>query len=231
LPRGIFIAGEQYFPAEPAQEGTDSLVELRVHHTLPESRWLEISSTGCRAEPTSLQLQPGEEGTLQVFVEEGSERELDVPLFKVIEVTVSDPGVGRETRWRGFQTDLSGWMELKACEGSGEYRGQSFHWAGKEPLDVTFAPRAVGLDQPAKSLELLLLWGSKKDPRGGQLRFSSGETILIDQGGHDGFRWIRVLLPDRMRRADALRVMLLPRKGYAEPFVAAIGLRTGTPRS
>ena len=66
--------------------------------------------------------------------------------------------------------------------------GTPYHWLGRTNLHVTFEVRP----QPDDALELA--WGAKSDRRDAEVRVN-GKAVTVEDGGHWGFRWIRVAIP------------------------------------
>jgi dienelactone hydrolase len=98
-----------------------------------------------------------------------------------------------------------------------ELDGTRYHWLGRTNLRVNFDVRP----QPGDALELG--WGSKSDRRDAELRVN-GETLKVEDGGHWGFRWIRVPLPERVKGGH---YEIEFRRGQAQPaFLSEIRLTT-----
>ena len=70
--------------------------------------------------------------------------------------------------------------------------GTLYHWLGRTQLQVTFAARP----QPGDAL--YLSWGGKSDQRDAQLLIN-GRTVPVQGGGHWGFRWLRVPVPEGLQ--------------------------------
>jgi len=109
-----------------------------------------------------------------------------------------------------------------------KYLGTPYHFLGDAEIRLTIDVA------PAAGHALDVLWGSKNDRRGAVVEVG-GNTLAIRSGGYNGFRWLRVALPDgiagdkydlRLRaadpkaafiaavclvRADAAKTQLLPR--------------------
>jgi hypothetical protein len=66
-----------------------------------------------------------------------------------------------------------------------QYAGKSYYFLNNGPLRFTI-PLA-----PAPNHALDLLWGSKNDDRTAELTVN-GQSLPLQSGGYDGFRWLRV---------------------------------------
>lgn len=77
--------------------------------------------------------------------------------------------------------------------GYGDYRGKPYYFVGPADLKVTFEVKP----QPGAVLELL--WGSKKDARGAVLEVDTQKIPIRGGGDYDGYRWVRVPLPDGVK--------------------------------
>ncbi len=66
--------------------------------------------------------------------------------------------------------------------------GVAYHWLGRTNLHITFQVRP----QPGQALELS--WGAKADQRAAALQVN-GQNVSVVDGGHWGFRWLRVQIP------------------------------------
>ncbi len=74
-------------------------------------------------------------------------------------------------------------------EGPESLDGTPYHWLGRTDLRVIFDVRP----KPGDTLELG--WGAKGDTREAVI-IVNGRSQTVSDGGHWGFRWIRVLLPE-----------------------------------
>lgn len=67
--------------------------------------------------------------------------------------------------------------------------GVPYYWLGRGDLEITFEAR------PAPGDALEFLWGAKGDERSALIRVN-GRSLSIQEGGHWGFRWVRVAVPE-----------------------------------
>ena len=90
------------------------------------------------------------------------------------------------------------------------FEGSAYYWLGRTDLQVTFDVRPT----PGAALELA--WGAKADVRDAALRIN-GREVPVRTGGHWGFRWVRVPIPEdvtgdryevELRRAQGLPAFL-----------------------
>ena len=85
------------------------------------------------------------------------------------------------------------WMRFE--DGPEQYAGKPYLWLGDGRIDLT-----VGV-KPAAGHALYLLWGSKNDTRTAQV-VVNGESQTVEGGGYDGFRWMKVTLPETLEGDD-----------------------------
>lgn len=95
--------------------------------------------------------------------------------------------------------------------------GTPYHWLGRTDISVTFDVRP----RPGDALELA--WGAKSDWRVAELQIN-GQTVNVEDGGHWGFRWIRVPVPQQVR-GDRYQVELRHGQGLAA-FLSEVRLIT-----
>lgn len=201
-----------------------SHVVLGIRHRFERQTPVQIVAEGC-AVAGRLELFPETTARLVLELPELPAREEGEPLLQSFALALTAPG-GERADYAGHRTDLVGWIDLRLLDGDGSYQGRAFRWAGEKPIEVQLDPRRGGASPPVgKRLELIFLWGAKRDVRAGDLRLSTGDTIFPEHGGHDGFRWARLTLPERFSREPTIGLTLSPRLGYQPPFVAAVGLR------
>lgn len=100
--------------------------------------------------------------------------------------------------------------------GNGEYAGTRYHFLGASELRVTFDVRP----RPGAALELH--WGSKKDRRAAVLEIGGQSLPIVAGGDYDGFRWVRVPLPEGLG-GDRCAIVLKPGDGKAA-FIAEVRL-------
>jgi hypothetical protein len=93
--------------------------------------------------------------------------------------------------------------------------GTPYHWLGRTNILVTFDVRP----QPGDALELN--WGAKSDSREAVLVIN-GRTFPVRDGGHWGFRWIRIPIPGGLR-GDRCEIDI--RRGAGQPaFLSEVRL-------
>jgi len=85
------------------------------------------------------------------------------------------------------------WMRFE--DGSEQYAGKSYLWLGDGRIDLTVDVK------PAADHALCLLWGSKNDTRTAKVVIN-GESQTVEGGGYDGFRWMKVTLPENLEGDD-----------------------------
>lgn len=113
------------------------------------------------------------------------------------------PAPGKPLAWVCFES------------GPEEYRGTPYWWLGKYELTCTIDVK------PSAGHALDLLWGSKGDSRGALVTVN-GERAKVTCGGYEGFRWLRIRLPEDIG-GKRYRVSL-NRAGGHEAFLAALRL-------
>ncbi len=81
---------------------------------------------------------------------------------------------------------------VRFTDGPESLDGTAYHWLGRTELKVAFdvAPR------PGDALELG--WGAKGDEREAVFQIN-GQSMTVRDGGHWGFRWIRVPIPTSVK--------------------------------
>ena len=105
------------------------------------------------------------------------------------------------------------WMRFD--DGPEDYKGTHYWWLGKYEMKMAF-------QMPPKDGHALdLLWGSKNDTRTAEITVN-GKTLKTEHGGYDGFRWLRIDLPDSLK-GDAYEVTF-KKTGPKEAFLAAARL-------
>lgn len=78
--------------------------------------------------------------------------------------------------------------------GDQEYQGTAYYWLGRWEMRYVFDVRP----RPGAALELL--WGSKNDRRAAAVTVNGLALPPVTAGGeYDGFRWLRVPLPDAVQ--------------------------------
>jgi len=113
------------------------------------------------------------------------------------------PKVGTPLAWVRFE------------DASFQHAGEPYLWLGHGSLELTIDV------PPADDHALELLWGSKNDSRGAVATIG-GREIPLRSGGYDGFRWLRVPLPEGLA-GGKYEVTLRP--GSEKPaFIAAVRL-------
>ncbi len=96
------------------------------------------------------------------------------------------------------------------------YAGLRYYWLDGRELQLTVA------EPPRAGRAIELLWGSKKDRRTAVMVIN-GKTINLESGGYDGFRWLRVAIPEGVK-GDRLNVTLRPGDAGKPAFLAAVRL-------
>lgn len=115
----------------------------------------------------------------------------------------TEPTAGTPLAWARFE------------DASDQYAGKPYLWLGHGPLELT-------IDVPPCAEHALdLLWGSKNDTRDAVLAIGDHQ-VRLRAGGYDGFRWLRVPLPEDLageRYEGTLR------RGSEQPaFIAEVRL-------
>jgi len=77
---------------------------------------------------------------------------------------------------------------VRFADGPESLDGTPYFWLGRTSLRLTFDARP----QPGDALELS--WGAKSDRRDAVL-LVNGQNVSVEDGGHWGFRWLRVPVP------------------------------------
>ena len=100
-------------------------------------------------------------------------------------------------------------------DGPEKYGGVPYWWLGRYELTLQIDV------EPGAGHALDLCWGSKNDTRGARISVN-GRSIELKHGGYDGFRWVRVKLPDEVSGAG-YTVRMSSLEGQ-EAFLAAVQL-------
>ena len=123
---------------------------------------------------------------------------------------------GGETKFRPLA-----WARFPDAEES--YAGKPYLWLGR----VSFEVRADVRPAPGHVVELL--WGSKNDTRDASLTIN-GKKITVKGGGYDGFRWLRVPVPDGVS-GERYTLSFAPASGKPA-FIAEVRISTaGAPQA
>jgi hypothetical protein len=99
-----------------------------------------------------------------------------------------NPGV--EFLDRPDVTNVRAWIRF--VEADEQLEGTPYYWLGRGDLRIVFELT------PGSGHALELLWGSKGDTRQAAL-LVNGRRMVLEGGGHRGFRWLRVPLPEEIR--------------------------------
>ncbi len=113
------------------------------------------------------------------------------------------PASGKPLAWARFD------------DGPEKYQGTPYWWLGKYELQCRIDV------EPESQYALDLLWGSKSDTRSGVITVN-GKTARLKYGGYDGFRWVRIELPDDLP-GEQYTIRMDP-SGAQEAFLAAVRL-------
>jgi len=81
------------------------------------------------------------------------------------------------------------WMRFVSGANVQEYEGTPYLWLGRVEMTLTIDVKP----EPGHALDLL--WGSKNDARGAVATIN-GKPVEISHGGYQGFRWVRVSIPE-----------------------------------
>ncbi len=99
--------------------------------------------------------------------------------------------------------------------------GQAYHWLGRTNLHITMEV------PPAAGHALELSWGAKSDQRQAIL-VVNGHSVSVQEGGHWGFRWIRVPVPEGIQ---GKRYEIDLRKGQGNgAFLSEVRLVSSAPK-
>jgi len=101
-----------------------------------------------------------------------------------------------------------------------EYHGAAYVWTGAATIDLVIDV------PPAPGHVLELQWGSKNDDRSAVATIN-GKQVRVRGGGYDGFRPLRVAIPDGMT-GERYEVRLSAGPGKAGFISAARLIATGT---
>jgi hypothetical protein len=93
---------------------------------------------------------------------------------------------------RPIPDDMAAAAWFRFTDGPEELDGTPYYWLARNSLHLTFQVRP----QPGDALELS--WGGKSDHRDASL-LVNGRSVSVQDGGHWGFRWIRVPLPEGIK--------------------------------
>ncbi|MBI5384515.1 MAG: acetylxylan esterase [Verrucomicrobia bacterium] len=96
---------------------------------------------------------------------------------------------------------------VRFTDGPESLDGTPYYWLGRTELKLTFDVRP----QPGDALELG--WGGKSDHRDAVLLIN-GQSVTVRDGGHWGFRWLRVPVPDGIKGE---RYEIEIKRGQAQP--------------
>ncbi|MCX6897115.1 MAG: hypothetical protein NT105_00310 [Verrucomicrobia bacterium] len=101
--------------------------------------------------------------------------------------------------------------------GDQEFNGTLYHFLGASDMQVTFEVK------PLVGAALELLWGSKNDKRVAVV-VVNGQSLPVTGGGdYNGFRWLRVPLPDGLK-GERYGITLKPGEGGKAAFIADVRL-------
>ena len=105
------------------------------------------------------------------------------------------------------------WVRLD--DGPEALDGTPYYWLGRNELRVTFDV------PPAPGATLELGWGAKSDERDAVIRVN-GRDLPVRGGGHWGFRWLRVPLPEGLQ---GQRYEIELRRAHGQPaFLSEVRL-------
>jgi hypothetical protein len=101
--------------------------------------------------------------------------------------------------------------------GDQEFNGTAYYWLTRADMQMTFDVK------PQAGAALELLWGSKNDKRAAVV-VANGQSLPVAGGGdYNGFRWLRVPLPDGLK-GDRHDLTLKPGEGAKAAFIAEVRL-------
>ena len=104
---------------------------------------------------------------------------------------------------------------LRFADGPESLDGTPYFWLGRTALRLTFDVRP----RPGDALELG--WGGKSDRRDAAVTVN-GQQVIVEDGGHWGFRWIRVPIPAEVK-SDRYEIEI--RSGWGQPaFLSEVRL-------
>jgi len=130
--------------------------------------------------------------------------------FPKLRAALGEPG-------RPLPDDAVATAWIRFTDGPETLDGTPYHWLGRTEMRVTFEARP----QTGDALELS--WGAKGDQRDAAL-LVNGRPVAVRDGGHWGFRWIRVPVPDGV---GGQRYEIELRRGQLQPaFLSEIRLVT-----
>ena len=116
---------------------------------------------------------------------------------------------------RPISDDAAAAAWMRFTDGPEALDGTPYHWLGRNDLHLTFDVRP----RPGDALELG--WGAKSDVREAALKVN-GKSVTVVDGGHWGFRWIRVPIPEGIT-GDNYQIEL--RRGQGQPaFLSEVRL-------
>jgi hypothetical protein len=124
------------------------------------------------------------------------------------------------TNRRPLPDDEAALAWSRFVDGPESLDGTPYHWLGRTTLRLTFAVR------PEAGQTLELGWGGKSDHRDAILVIN-GQSVVAQGGGHWGFRWLRVPIPDSLK-GDHYEIEL--RRGQGLPaFLSEVRLTAPGP--
>ncbi|MBI5685567.1 MAG: hypothetical protein HZC54_10840 [Verrucomicrobia bacterium] len=101
--------------------------------------------------------------------------------------------------------------------GDQEFNGTNYYWLGRAEMQMTFEVK------PQAGAAMELLWGSKNDKRVAVV-IVNGQSLPVSGGGdYNGFRWLRVPLPDGLK-GERYDITLKPGEGGKAAFIAEVRL-------
>ena len=108
------------------------------------------------------------------------------------------------------------WIRFVKGEHVERYRDTPYLWLGRVEMNLAIDVK------PGPGQVLDLLWGSKNDTREA-VAVINGKSITLRHGGYDGFKWLRVPVPEGAVTGAAYRLMLKG-GGGKHAFFAAVRL-------
>ena len=104
---------------------------------------------------------------------------------------------------------------IRFVKGAHIYAGKPYLWPGRRQIELK-------IDIPYQpGLAIDLLWGAKGDTRVGVV-VVNGTSLRVKDGGYDGYRWVRVLLPKGVKGNNCH--VVIKRGDGNVPFVAGVRL-------
>lgn len=95
------------------------------------------------------------------------------------------------------------------------YEGRPYLWLGTVEIELKIDVK------PGRGHDLWLLWGSKNDTRGASV-VVNGKTVKASGGGYNGFRWLRVPVPEDVTGTNYR--IVLKRGAGKEAFISEVRL-------